>query len=178
MKAVFQSPSGPFRCREPFSSYHRIDHLHISTAINHLCKDRRIQMEDEMLKFLTQHHVEWYWRYKSMTPLCCNTLGYVSTKKYPFLCLLALNKLLGPDGLLICFQFLLFSSLVPNGFSARHLLPEIYLEKHLHAYENIPRAYCTFQTLKWDIMLLLKVFLCCCNSISFFFFLSNCWHFV
>lgn len=39
--------TGPFRGRENFFSYHRIDHLYISLPINHLCGHENSQTEDQ-----------------------------------------------------------------------------------------------------------------------------------
>lgn len=153
---------------EPFSSYHRIDHLHISAAINHLGKDRRIsntapcrmRLNEPISGTSRPQHAQ----------LCICT-------EVPIWCRLAVHGLLRPDGLVICFQFLSFPSLVPNGIFFLHGVPSHWnllritptcIWKHTHGIVYIP------DTQMRHIRPLLKVFQHCCNSIRFFF--SNCWH--
>lgn len=139
-----------------------------SAAINHLCKDGWIQSEDETLKFLTQHHVEWYWTNKSMTPHCCNTLDI--WKEIPISVSAGFKRAaltrracnLFPISIISISGSKWFFGRAPSHWNLLRITPTC-IWKHTHGILYIP------DTQMRHIMLLLKVFLHCCNSIRSFF---------
>lgn len=150
---------------ELFSSRHRLDHLHISAATNHHCKERRNSNAAPCRTILNERIND------TARPQYAQPCIY---KEMPILCPLAVHGLLRPDELIICFQFLSCPSLVPNRFffplrgapSHRNLLriTPACVGKHTHGILHIP------DTQMRHIRPLLKVFQHCCNSIRLFFF--------
>lgn len=140
-----------------------IDRLSISAAINHLCKGRRIQTEDETLKFLTQHHVEWYWM---------NRTGLYIYKEIPISVSSGFERAartrrarnLFPISIISIIGSKWVFSRAPSLWDLLIITPTC-IWKHTQGILYIP------DTQMRHIMLLLKVFLHCCNSIRVFFFL-------